>query len=260
MMTFRKTPDEKEQKQQEMIMLETKYEQFLADKIAEKRNFLQTKYPEIKTLFEGWIYGVYIAVLDVQQIQERKGKLFYLFENITESTNKYKLAYTIDDKNNCVFNPSILKSFPKSYLSIVKRHHFNTTKEKSTVSELITAHLYKLDDSAYIHHSDNNKLNNNIKNLVPMEKTFFDSLSDDEQKNIAKPHQHIPEKYKAKLIKKPKGVVIIEYRACDLYYNHRIPPEKIAATLRNKLNKAAIERIVRLYPYFKIYSAEQKDK
>lgn len=259
-MTFRKTPEEKEQRQLDMLKLETRYEQFLATKITEKRNFLQTKYPEIKTLFEGWIYGVYIAILDVQQIKEKKGKLYYLFENINESTNKYKLTYTIDDKNNCVFNASMLKIFPKSYLTILKRHNLSTDKEEYTVSELIAAHIYKLDETAYLHHSDYNKLNNNIKNLVPMEKSFFYGLSDDEQKNIAKPQQYIPEKYKAKLSKKAKDVIKMEYRACDLYYNHRIPVEKIAATLRNRLNKSAVQRIVRLYPYFKTYGIEQEDK
>ena len=45
-MTFRKTPEEKEQKQQEMLRFETKYEQFLAGKIEEKRQFLKTKYQQ----------------------------------------------------------------------------------------------------------------------------------------------------------------------------------------------------------------------
>ncbi|OGI22961.1 MAG: hypothetical protein A2287_03275 [Candidatus Melainabacteria bacterium RIFOXYA12_FULL_32_12] len=253
---IRKTSEEKEQKQLEMVKLETKYEQFLSKKISEKRNVLLSKYPEIKTLFEGWLYGVYITILDVQQIKERKGKLYYLFENIPESTNKYKLTYTIDDKNNCVFNVSMLKNFPKSYLSIFKRHNFSTDKEETTVSELIVAHIYKLDETVYIHHSDYNKLNNGIKNLVPLEKDFFYGLSDDEQKNMAKSQQYIPEKYKAKPRKKPKDVVKMEYRACDLYYNHKIPVEKIAATLRNRLNKAAIQRIVKLYPYFRVYCIE----
>jgi len=74
-----------------MAKLETKYEQFLAEKISEKRNVLLAKYPEIKTLFEGWIYGVYVAILDNQSVIEGKGKLYYLFENIPESSGKYKL-------------------------------------------------------------------------------------------------------------------------------------------------------------------------
>jgi hypothetical protein len=251
-MTFRKTPEEKEQKQLEMVKLETKYEQFLANKITEKRNFLQAKYPEIKTLFEGWVYGVYIAILDDQQIKEGKGKLYYLFENISESTNKYKLTYTIDDQNNCVFSISMLKSFPKLYLSLLKRQHFDIKRDESNISELIAAHIYKLDETVYIHHSDYNKLNNNVKNLVPLEKDFFYGLSDDEQKNIVKPHQHILEKYKTELKKKPKDVVKMEYRVCDLYYNHKIPVEKISTTLRNRVKKADVQRIIKLYPYFKI--------
>jgi hypothetical protein len=257
-MIFKKTPEEKEQKQLEMVKLETKYEQFLAEKIAEKRNFLKTKYPEIKILFEGWRHGVYIAILDFQQIKERKGKLYYLFENIPEAANKYSLNYTIDDKNNCILNVLSLKNFPKSYLSLLKRHHFDIKKDESSISEFIVAHCYKLDETVYIHHSDYNKLNNNIKNLVPLENYFFYGLSDDEQKNIAKPQQHIPEKYKAEIKKKPKDVVKMEYRACDLYYNYKIPVEKIVRTLRNRLNKAAIIRIVKLYPYFKTYCIEYK--
>lgn len=253
---IKRTHEEKEQKQLKMLKLETQYEQFLSKKISEKRNVLLSKYPGIKTLFEGWLYGVYIAILDNQQAKEKKGKLFYLFENIPESANKYKLTYTINDQNVCTFNLLELKNFPKSYLSILKRHNFNTISEESTLNELICAHIYKLDETLYIHHSDYNKLNNNIKNLVPLEKDFFYSLSNDEQKNMAKSQQYIPETCQAKPEKKPKDVIKMEYRACDLYYNHRIPVEKISATLRNRLNKAAIQRIVKLYPYFKTYNIE----
>ncbi len=251
-MTFiRKTPEEKEQKQKDMINLERNYEQFLAERINEKRNVLLEKHPDLKILFEGWIYGVYVAILDNQQVEEKKGKLFYLFENISESKNKYKISYTIDDEKNCDFLNLELKNFPKAYLSILKRNHFDIKKEKSKIEELITAHIYKIDEAAYIHHSDYNKLNNNIKNLAPLEKEFFDSLSSDEQKNLAKDKQYIPEKYKVLIKKKAKDVVKMEYRACDLYYNHKIEVEKVARTLRNRLNKASVLRIVKLYTHFK---------
>ncbi len=200
-MTFRKTLEEKEQKQLEMAKLESKYEQFLAKKISEKKNILFYKYPEIKTLFEGWLYGVYVAILDYKQEAEGKGKLYYLFENITECNGKYKLAYDIID-NNCFFETAGLKNFPKSYLTILKRHKFDIKIDKSAINDLIAAHACKLD-----------------------------------------------------LKKKPKDVIKMEYRACDLYYNHKIPVEKISATLRNRLKKTDIERIIRLYPYFKIYRA-----
>jgi len=252
-MIFRKTPEEKEQKQFEMAKLETKYEQFLAEKISEKRNVLLTKYPEIKTLFEGWIYGVYVAILDNQSAVEGKGKLYYLFENIPESSGKYKLNYEIIN-NNCIFKTAELKNFPKSYLIILKRHNFDLKKDESCINELVAAHSYKLDETFYIHYSDYNSLNNNIKNLIPLDKDFFFRLSEEEQKNLAKPQQYIPEKYKAEQKKKPKDVIKMEYRACDLYYNHKIPVEKIAATLRNRLNKADIQRIVKLYSYFKKYN------
>jgi len=52
----------------------------------------------------------------------------------------------------------------------------------------------------------------------------------------------------------------MEYRACDLYYNHKIEVEKISTTLRNRLNKAEIQRIVKLYTYFKIYLREEQEK
>lgn len=259
-MAFRKTPEEKEQKQRDMLNLEKDYEQFLANKIAEKRNVLLSKYPQIKTLFEGWLYGVYIAILDNQQANDKKGKLYYLFENISESDNKYKLNYTIDNENECVFNVSELKNFPKSYLTILKRHNYDLKKDKSTVSELICAHIYKLDDEMYIHHSDYNKLNNNVKNLVPLEKEYFISLSEDQQKNLAKAHQYIPEKYKIEFKRKPKDVIKMEYRACDLYYSHRLPVEKIAVTLRNRLSRSEIQRVVKLYPYFKTYLTINKDE
>lgn len=254
-MTFiRKTPEEKELKQNEMIKFESHYEKFLAEIINEKRKTLLTKFPELKTLYEGWLYGIYIAILDNQQLKEGQGKLFYLFENIPEASNKYKLSYTINDKNNCDFNVSQLKKLPKSYLSILKRNNFDLNKEKANISELITAHRYKLDETAYVHHSDNNKLNNKIKNLIPLEKEFFNSLSIDKQNNLAKGQQYIPQKYKLSIKKKTKDAIKLEYRACDLYYNHRIEVAKIAKTLRSKLNKASILRIVKLYPHFKKYS------
>jgi len=258
-MIFRKTEEEKERKQHEMISLESKYEEFLAKRISKKRNIFLTKYPEIKTLFQGWVYGVYIAILDNQTAAEAKeksgksGKLYFLFENITESTGKYKLTYDIIN-NNCIFKTSELKNFPKSYLTVIKRHSFDLKKDESCISELITAHSYKLNEDVYIHHCDYNKLNNNSKNLIPLEKTFFFGLNEDERQNLANAQQYIPEKYKTEQKKKPKDVIKMEYRACDLYYHHKIPVEKIAATLRNRLNKAEIQRIVKLYPYFKKYS------
>lgn len=255
-MNFRKTPEEKEQKQLEMAKLEVKYEQYLADKISEKRNALLSKYPEIKTLFQGWLYGVYIAILDNQQPKDKTGKLYYLFENVPESTSKYKLSYTIDDNNNCIFKGSELKNFPRTYLTILKRHNFDTKKEIVSVAELVCAHIYKLDETAYIHHSDYNSLNNNIKNLAPLDKEFFDSLDDDKKKNLSKAYQHIPEKFKVEMKKKAKDVVKMEYRACDLYYNYQIPIDKIAITLRNRIKKADIQRVVKLYGYFKqVYAA-----
>ena len=195
-MIYRKTPEEKEQKQQEMALLETKYEEFLAEKILEKKNVLLSKFPEIKTFFQGWIYGVYVAILDHKQEGEGKGKLYFLFENIPESEGKYKLNYEIIN-DNCVFDPAELKNFPKSYLTILKRQKFDFKKDKSDINELIAAHSIEKE-------------------------------------------------------KKPKHVIKIEYRACDLYYNHKIPVEKIAPTLR--LKAADVQRIVKLYPYFKIYS------
>ena len=255
-MAFRKSPEEKEQKQLEMVKLEIKYEQFLAKKISQKRDILLLKYPELKTLFQGWLYGVYITILENYQPQEKKGKLFYLFENISESSNKYKLTYSINDNNEPVFNVSDLMNFPKSYLAILKRHRFDIKKDTSLISELIAAHSFKLDETVYIHHSDYNKLNNNIKNLVPLERTFLNSLNADEQKNLANSQQLTPERYKINISRKPKDVVKMEYRACDLYYNHNIPAEKIAVTLRNRLDKAAVHRTVMLYPYFKIYCNE----
>jgi len=253
-MIFRKNPEEKEQKQLEMAKLETQYEQFLAEKISEKKNVLLAKYPEIKTLFEGWLYGVYVAILDNRQAAEEKGKLYYLFENIPESSGKYKLNYEVIN-NNCISKTSELKNFPKAYLTILKRHNFDLKKDEFYINELIASHSYKLDDAFYIHYADYNSLNNNIKNLIPLDKDFFFGLSEDEQKNLAKPQQYIPEKYKAEQKKKPKEVIKMEYRACDLYYNHKIPVEKIAATLRNRLKKADIQRIVKLYSHFKKYNA-----
>ena len=197
-MIYRKTPEEKEQKQLEMAMFETKYEQFLAEKILEKKNTLLSKFPEIKTLFQGWLYGVYVAILDQQQAE--KGKLYFLFENIPESEGKYKLNYEIIN-SNCVFDPAELKNFPKSYLTILKRQKFDLKKDKAAISELIAAH------------------------------------------SIEKK-------------KKPKDVIKMEYRACDLYYNHKIPTEKVAVTLR--LKRVDVERIIKLYPNFKTYNRETK--
>lgn len=255
----RKTPEEKEQKQLEMAKLDVNYEQFLAGKVAEKRAALLAKYPTIKTLFEGWVYGVYVAILDNQQAEEKTGKIYYLFENIPESSNKYKFSYSISDNNDCVFNVAELKSFPKPYLSILKRHGFDLNSEKADLSQFIAFHVYKLDESAYIHHADYNRLNNNVKNLVPFEKEFFESMSDEVKKNISKAHQYIPEKYRPEIKKKPKDVVKMEYRACDLYYNHRIPPEKVAVTLRNRLKKADVQRIAKIYPYFKEFYTQRAD-
>jgi len=203
-MIFRKTPEEKEQKQLEMAKLATKYEQFLAEKISEKRNVFLLKYPESKTLFEAWLNGVYVAILDNQQTSEAKGKLYYLFENIPESEGKYKLNYEIIN-NNCVFKIAELRNFPKSYLTILKRYKFDIKKDKAAVNELIEAHSPKSDT---------------------------------------------PQK------KKPKDVIKMEYRACDLYYNHKISPEKVSATLRNRLKKEDVQRIIKLYPYFKTYNGD----
>lgn len=257
MIFHRKTPEEKEQKQNEMSKLETHYEQYLAELTNKKRNTLLTKYPDLKTLYEGWLYGFYIAILDHQEVKEGKGKLFYLFENIPESANKYKISYKIDVENSCNFSLSELKNFPKSYLSILKRHNFDLKQDTANINELVASHIYKLDETAYIHNADYNRLNNNIKNLVPLEKEFFNNLSQEEQKNLAKCQQYIPEKFKVIIKKKAKDVVKMEYRACDLYFNHKIEVEKIAATLRNRLNKANIQRIVKLYPYFKKYNKEK---
>ena len=203
-MTFRKTPEEKEQKQLEMTKLETRYKQFLAEKISKKKAVLLSKYPEIKTLFEDCLYGVYVAILGRRQASEAKGKLYYLFENIPESGGKYKFTYEIIN-NNCLFETTALKNFPKSYLTILKKHKFDIKKDKSSINELLEAHSYK---------------------------------SEVWQK------------------KKPKDVIKMEYRACDLYYNHNISVEKIAATLRNRLKKPDIQRIIKLYPHFKIYNNE----
>lgn len=198
-MIYRKTPEEKEQKQLDMARLEFQYEKFLAGKIAEKRNVLLTKYPDIKTSFEGWLYGVYVAILNHNQAAEGKGKLYYLFENIPESGGKYKLNYEIIENNN-VFQPTELKNFPKSYLAILKRQKFDIKNEKAELNDLIAAHIVEIK-------------------------------------------------------KKPKDVIKMEYRACDLYYNHKIAIEKVAITLRNRLKKADVQRIVKLYPYFKIYNS-----
>ncbi len=250
----RKTPEEKKQKQLDMVKLEVEYEQYLAQEIAKIKDMLKNKYPQIKTLYEGWLYGVYVAILDNQQAKEKKGKLYYLFNNIPEKTNKYKLSYTIDNENNSIFNIADLKQLPKSYISILKRHHLDLNTEKSNISKLVCAHIYKLEENVYIHHSDYNKLNNSIKNLVPLEKEFFDSLGEEKQKSLAKAQQYIPEKYKLEFKKKAKDVIKMEYRACELYYTHRLPVEKVAATLRNRLDKAAVQRVVKLYPYFNLYS------
>lgn len=251
-MTFRKNPEEKEQKQRNMDKLETKYNFFLVDRIEKKKEFLLSKYPEIKTLFQGKLYGIYVAILDHMQPAEGNGKLYYLFENTPGFEGKYKLTYEIID-NNCVFDTAKLKNFPKPYLSILKRQHFDLKTEKFAVNKLIVAHTFKLDEECYIHYADYNRLNNNIKNLVPLEKSFFEGLSPEKQKELVKPQQYIPEKYKPEQKKKSVDVNKMEYRACDLYFNHNLPVEKIAATLRNRLNKNDVLRAVKLYPYFKKY-------
>ncbi len=254
-----KTPEEKKQKQMDMVKLEIEYEQYLVQEVAKTKNMLKNKYKQIKTLYEGWLYGVYVAILDNQQTKEKKGKLYYLFNNITEKANKYKLSYTIDDKNNCIFNIADLKQFPKSYISILKRHHLDLNKEKSNINELICAHIYKLKENIHIHHSDYNKLNNCIKNLVPLEKEFFDSLGEEKQQSLAKAQQYIPEKFKVEFKRKAKDIIKMEYRACELYYTHRLPVEKVAATLRNRLSKAAVQRVIKLYPYFNLYQKSKTD-
>ena len=199
-MSYTKAQEEKEQKQLRMAKLQNEYKDFLAQKVSEKKNILLSKYPDIKTAFEGFLSGAYIVILDNKQESDRKGKLYYLFENIPESDNKYKLSYEIID-NNCVFETSALKNFPKSYLTVLKRHKFDIKKGQSEINELLSVHT--------------------------------DAL---------------------KCPKKAKDLIKMEYRACDLYYNHNIPTEKIAATLRNRLKKTDIERIIKLYPYFKIYN------
>lgn len=204
-MLFRKTPEEKEQKQLQMAKLQKDYEHFLSRKTLEKKNVLLSKYPDMKTVFEGCLYGVYAVILDNKQESDKKGKLYYLFENIPESSNKYKLSYEIID-NNCVFDTPALKNFPKTYLTVLKRHKFDIKKDKSEINELISVHI------------------------------------------AARECQ-----------KKPKDLIKMEYRACDLYYNHNIPAEKIAATLINRLKKPDIERIIKLYPYFKIYNRKSNE-
>lgn len=245
---------EKKQKQLDMVQLEKKYEEFLAKKISEKKELLKVKYPEITTLVEGWIYGTYVAILDVQQKTEKTGKIYFLFENISESDNKYKFTYDIGEDGSCTFKTAQLEKLHKSYLDLLKRQKFNFNKEISTLAEFVCAHYYKLNETVYVHHCDGNKLNNNIKNLAPLEKEFFDNLSTEEKNNLPKAHQHIPEYYKVEWKKKAKDVVKMEYRALDLYFNHKIPVEKIAITLRNRMNKAHVLRTVKLYPYFRKYA------
>ena len=253
-MNFKKSAEEKEQKQLEMEKLESKYRKFLQQKVSAKIQKLKTTLPDAKILFEDWIYGIYVAILDVQEPSAKRGRLFYSFENIPEAENKYKLSYEIDENNNCIFDLSKLKLLPKSYLSLLKKHHFNLINEKSSVKELICAHLYNIDNEVYIHHCDYNPLNNSIKNLVPIEKQKWHELSEVHQKNLKNAAKLINPAHKINFKKKTKDIIKMEYRACDLYYNHRISPEKIASTLRNRLKRADIIRTVKLYKYFKEYN------
>lgn len=246
--------EQKLQKQIDMGQLDINYEKFLAKKISEKRALLLQKYPDLKTIFQGFIYGIYVSILDHQLPEEKNGKLYYLFENISESSNKYKLSYTINDQNECIFNPTLLKNFPKSYVSVLKRNKFDMKDEVANVGALICAHAYKTDETAHIHHFDYNKLNNNIKNLVPLEKDYFENLSDEQKKTLSKAQITIAEKYKIETAKKLKSALKLEYRVCDLYYNHKIEVDKIATTMRNRPNKAEIQRIVKFYTQFKYFT------
>jgi len=253
-----KKAEEKEQKLQKQIdmgKLDVNYEQFLAKRISEKRNLLLEKYPDLKTIFQGWVYGIYVSILDHQLPEERSGKLYYLFENITEASNKYKISYSIEE-NDCVFKASLLNNFPKSYITALKRNKFDAKKlnESVSVGELIAAHVYKIDDTAYVHRFDYNKLNNNIKNLAPIEKDFFDNLSAEQKLNLSKAQIEISENFKIETRKKPKDVLRLEYRVCDLFYNHKIEVDKIATTMRNRPNKAEIQRIVKFYTQFKSFT------
>lgn len=256
---YQNSDEKKEQKQQTMLNFERDYEAYLVKRIEKTKTFLFEKHPTIKSLIECWLYSVYFAILDHQQIEEKKGKLYFIFDNIPEKDNKYKVSYTIDENNNCIFNTADIKNFPKPYVTILKRHHFDFKKEQSYVSELICAHSHKFDEMTYVYHSDCNKLNNSVKNLFPLEKELVEQLSENYKKDIAKVQQHVPEKYKLNLKNKTKEIIKFEYRACDLYFNHNIAPEKIAATLRNRFKPAEVERTVKLYSYFRIY-AVNKDK
>lgn len=251
---YQNSDEKKEQKQQAMLNFEKDYEEYLVKRIEKTKTFLLNKYPTIKSLIETWVYGVYFAIFDHQQLEEKKGKLYFVFENIPEKDNKYKISYTIDENNNCIFKTDDIKNFPKPYITILKRHHFDFKKETSNVSELICAHMYKFDEMTYVYHSDCNKLNNSIKNLIPLEKELVETLTENYKKDIAKAQQYIPEKYKVEFKNKSKEIIKYEYRACDLYFNHNIAPEKIAATLRNRFKPAEIERTVKLYSYFRIYA------
>jgi len=246
--------EQKLQKQIEMGQLDANYEKFLAKRIAEKRTLLLLKYPDLKTIFQGLVYGIYVAILDCQMPDEKSGKLYYFFENIPEASNKYKLSYTINDQNECFFNPALLKNFPKSYVSVLKRNKFDMKDTIASVGALICAHAYKADETAYVHHFDYDNLNNNIKNLVPLEKSFFENLSDEQKKSLPKAQITVAEKYKIEIPKKLKSALKLEYRVCDLYYNHKIEVDKIATTMRNRPNKAEIQRIVKFYTQFKFFT------
>lgn len=241
-------------KQIEMGQLDVNYERFMAKKISEKRVLLLAKYPDLKTIFQGWVYGIYVSILDYQPEGEKSGKLYYFFGNIPEASNKYKLSYTITDANECVFNSALLNNFPKSYLSVLKRNKLEIKATELTVRALICAHAYKADSTSYIHHFDYNKLNNNIKNLAPLEKSFFENLEEEQKKNLSKAQIVISEKYKIETKKKPKDILKLEYRVCDLYYNHKIEVDKIATTMRNRPNKVEIQRIVKFYTQFKYFT------
>jgi hypothetical protein len=157
----------------------------------------------------------------------------------------------MDNQNNCVFDVAKLQAFPKSYLALLKRSHFDLTQKQSTIGLLLCAHVYSLDENVYVHHSDCDKLNNKINNLAPLDKEFFDNLEEEKRNNLAKVHQYIPAKYKPEVKKKTKEAIKLEYRACDLYYNHDISPDKVSITLRNRLNKAQVIRAIKLYTHFK---------
>lgn len=257
-MFYKKSLEEREQeklqKQQTMINLEKDYGNFLSKLVNTKKDNILKKNSGAKTLFEAWIYGVYLSILDNQIVKENKGKLYFIFENIPEKNNKYKINYSINSDGQCLFNMNDLKELPKSYLLILKRHNLNLTEEICSVDKLIASHKYKLDGQEFLYHSDSNKLNNCFDNIIPLDKNEYDELTNNKDKAIAKAVKYIPEKYVVEFNKKTKDIIKLEYRACDLYFNHKIPVGKIAFTLRNRLKKSDIERTIRLYSYFKTYS------